>query len=140
MNDTIRLLRWPWILGLGSLALVRPIVRIVQDLAGVDSSLAATVGITAGVTAVWVVAVGCSRVAAPVLTLTCAGVVYGVLAVALSGVLSPILEGELAGPIANPIAIVPVLGLNAGWGAAAGVLALLMQWTRGVRSPADQRT
>lgn len=62
----------------------------------------------------------------PVLTLTLAGLTYGVLAILLSAVLSPLLDGSLDGPLAHPIAIATVLLLNAAWGAIAGGLSALL--------------
>jgi hypothetical protein len=85
------------------------------------------------VTAVWVLVVGLGRVAQPVLTLVGAGLAYGVFAIALSGILSPILSGELQGPLAMPIAIVPMLLVNALWGLVAGGLALLVARVRVTR-------
>jgi hypothetical protein len=65
-----------------------------------------------------------------VLTLVCAGVVYGVLSIVLSGILSPILTGQLQGPLAMPFAIIPVLAVNAVWGLITGVIALLVRRAR----------
>lgn len=131
----LRSLQWPLVLGLASLALVRPLVNIVADQLGTKPPPVVPIGITLATTIVWVAVVGLSRVAQPVLTLVAAGVGYGVLSIVLSAILSPILTGELQGPLAMPIAIVPVLVFNAAWGAVAGALALLVRRTR---SPADR--
>ncbi|QBI54988.1 hypothetical protein [Streptomonospora litoralis] len=126
----IRRLQWPLVLGLGALALVRPLLNIVTDqVEGVD--VAAPVLATVAVSLVWIAVVGLFRVDQPVLTLVCAGLAYAVLAMLLSGLLSVALDGELQGPLASPIAIVPVLLTNAVWGALAGLLALLLQRLRG---------
>ncbi|WP_026454232.1 hypothetical protein [Saccharomonospora iraqiensis] len=136
MTD-IRSLNRPLILGLGALALVRPLTRIVGSQLGIEHHSAVTISITVLITVVWIAAVGLSRNTAPVLTLVLAGLAYGVLSIALSGVLSPILDGSLRGPLANPVAIIPVLATNAVWGLVAGGLALALQRARGVRPPAN---
>lgn len=128
-------LQWPLILGLGALALVRPLIRIVQDQLGISSGgPAVPVLTTVGISIVWVLVVGLGRTAQPVLTLLCTGLAYAVFSTILSGILSPILTGELQGPLTNPIAIVTMLLTNAVWGLAAGVLALLLQHLRGTQS------
>lgn len=127
-------LQWPLVVGLGALALIRPLLNIVtEQVEGVD--VAAPILATIGISLVWVAAVGLFRVGQPVLTLVCAGLVYAVLSIVLSGVLSVTLAGELQGPLARPIAIVPVLLTNAVWGALAGVLALGLQRLRAGRRP-----
>ncbi len=122
-----RNLNWPLILGLGGLALVRPITRIVEDQLGLQASPWTAIGLTIGISVVWVAMVGLRDVTRPVLTLVATGLVYAVLSIGLSAVLSPLLTGELQGPVAVPIAIVPVLATNAAWGALAGCLALAVQ-------------
>lgn len=128
--NSLRSLPWTVALGLGVLALVRPLTRIVTSQLEVAVPAAVPLALTAVITMVWVAVVGLSRNPAPVLTLVCAGVAYAVLSTVLSAVLSPILDGELAGPVANPLAIPPFLLLNAGWGLVAGLLALLVQRSR----------
>lgn len=129
--DTNSPFRPSWGLGiaLGALALVRPAIRIVEDLLGVDAGPPFAIGLTVAITIVWVLVVGLSRAPA-VATLGLAGLTYGVLAIITSAVLSPMLTGSLQGPIANPIAIVPMLLLNVGWGLLAGLVALGMQRLR----------
>jgi hypothetical protein len=123
-------LHWPSILLLGALGLVRPLVNIVEAQLDVDSGPAVPIILTIAVSAIWILIVGFRETPHPVLTLTLAGLVYGVLAIVVSGILSPILDGRLDGPLANPIAIVPMLALNAAWGLAAGAIALLIQRAR----------
>ena len=115
-----------WLLAcaLGVIALIRPVVRIIATQAGYELSAAVPVLLTLGITVVWVVAVDSARTPSPVLTLMIAGVVYAVLSTGLSGVLSPILDGEFSVPLANPVAIIPMLLINAGWGLVAGGIAL----------------
>ena len=138
MNN-IKQLPWSLVLGLGALALVRPLVSIVETQSGVTGSAAVPIVITVVVSAIWIAVVGLSKVAQPVLTLLFVGLTYGVLSIVLSGILSPVLTGELQGPLATPIAIIPVLLTNAIWGLAAGGLALLVQRAKGVR-PAGRTT
>nr|WP_156003892.1 hypothetical protein [Streptomonospora sp. PA3] len=117
------------VVGLGALALVRPLLNIVTNqVEGVDVS--APILATVAISLVWIAVVGLYRVGQPVLTLVCAGLVYAVLSIVLSGVLSATLGGELQGPLAQPVAIVPVLLTNAVWGALAGLLALGLQRLR----------
>jgi flagellar biosynthesis protein FliR len=129
MND-IKALNWPLILGLGALALVRPLVNIIEDQAGVDSGPITPIAITIGISVVWIAAAGLTRVRQPLLTLVFAGLAYGVFSMVLSAIVSPILLGRLDGPLANPISIVPVLITNALWGAVTGALAMLIQRAR----------
>lgn len=96
---------WPLVLGLGSLALTRPLLRVT----GVGDALAL----------------------GPFLTLVHTGVAYGVFAIALSAILSPVIDGRLQGPITNPFALVTMLLLNAVWGAMAGGIALGIQGLTG---------
>ncbi|TDC88867.1 hypothetical protein E1161_22630 [Saccharopolyspora aridisoli] len=128
MTTGVSRLSWPLIVVLGVFALVRPILNIT----GAMDVLGKPVGpvlVTVVISTVWLAAVVWRRSARPVATLTCAGLVYGVLAVVLSAVLSPILRGELVGPLATPggIGVVMVLLVNAGWGAAVGVVALALE-------------
>ena len=129
-------LHWPLVLGLGALALVRPLVRIVGAQLGTDEPPAVAIVITVAISLVWVAAVGLTRVAHPVLTLVVVGLTYAVLSILLSAVLSPVLTGQLQGPLATPIAIVPVLLTNALWGLLAGALAVAVRRARG---SADRR-
>jgi hypothetical protein len=50
----------------------------------------------------------------------------------LSGILSPIMDGRFDGPLAYPIAVLPMLVVNAAWGAFAGVIARLFIDRRGL--------
>ncbi len=132
--NRIKSLQRPLIAVLATLALVRPLVSIVEYQLDVSDPPAVPIIITLVISAVWIVVVGLNRTAHPVLTLLFTGLTYAVLSIILSGILSPILTGELQGPLAIPVAIIPVLLTNAIWGLAAGGLALLLQRLRGVRS------
>ena len=120
------------ILGLGLLALVRPLASIVVEQSGHELGAAPRLLLTAAITLVWVAAVGLGRAPRPLLTLVLAGLVYAVAAIVLSGILSPLLLGHLSGPLAQPLAIVPMLLVNALWGLIAGLLALGVRRLRGV--------
>lgn len=128
-------LHWPLIIGLGALALIRPLFSIV-GLTDVLGQPATSLTLTALITLAWVGAVGFSRVRRPVATLVAAALVYAVLAALLSTILSPVLDGELQGPLTNPFGIVALMITNAVWGLVAGVLALAVQRARGIHHPA----
>lgn len=116
--------------GLGLVGLARPITNTVLDQIGVDPGPVVPLGWTLLITLLWVAVVGLGRVPRPLLTLTLAGLVYGLSALLLSGILSPLLLGRLEGPLAHPIAIVPMLVTNTLWGLVAGALALAIQRAR----------
>jgi hypothetical protein len=124
--EKLKNLHWPLVLGLGALALVRPLVRIVSDPSGMADAPAVAITVSLLISVVWIAVVGFTNVAHPVLTLLCAGVVYGVLSI----VLSAILTGQLQGPLTRPFTIVPVLLTNAFWGLVAGAIALLIRRAR----------
>lgn len=128
--EQLRSLHWPLVLGLGALALVRPLAGIVTHQAGGGELGVTAVVITIVISVVWIAVVGLTRVAHPVLTLVCAGLGYAVLSMLLSAVLSPVLTGQIQGPFTSPFAIVAVLLTNALWGLAAGLLALLVRRVR----------
>lgn len=126
-------LNWPMILGLGALALVRPLVSIVESVLGVSDPPAVPIIITAALSAIWITVVGLSKTAHPVQTLVLTGVTYAALALILSAILAPVLTGTLQGPLANPIALIPFLLVNVIWGLVTGGLALVLQRLRDVR-------
>lgn len=129
-TTTLKNLHWPLIIGLGTFALIRPLVNILglDDILGQPGTVLL---LTGTITLVWVLAVGLSRVSRPVLTLVAAALVYALSAALLSAIVSPILDGELGGPLARPWVFIPLLVTNAIWGAVAGLLALLLQRARG---------
>ena len=130
-TTTLKNLHWPLIIGLGTFALIRPLVNILglDDILGQPGTVLL---LTGTITLVWVLAVGLSRVSRPVLTLVAAALVYALCAALLSAIISPILDGQLDGPFARPWVFIPLLVTNAIWGAVAGLLALLLQQVRGV--------
>lgn len=125
-------LRWALVIALGALALVRPVLNILGALD--DVKPVGPLVVTVAITAVWIAVVVLARAPRPVHTLVLAGITYAVLALALSGILSPIVDDELRGPLANPIAILPMLVVNALWGLLAGLLAAALQGATGRES------
>ncbi|MEZ4614763.1 MAG: hypothetical protein R2867_04495 [Caldilineaceae bacterium] len=124
-------LHWPLIIGLGALALIRPLLNIVGLMDGLGRPFGPLL-VTALISLAWLSIVVLSRVRRPFLTLVWTGIAYGVFAMLLSAVLSPILRGELMGPLTNPIALLSVLITNAIWGGAVGLVALALQRARNV--------
>ncbi|TDD80547.1 hypothetical protein E1202_30285 [Saccharopolyspora karakumensis] len=128
MTTQVSRLSWPLIVLLGVFALVRPVLNITGAVDALGRPLGPVL-VTVVISVVWLAAVVWRRSARPVLTLACAGLVYGVLAVALSAVLPPLLRGELMGPLPTPggIGVVMVLLANAVWGATVGLVALAVR-------------
>lgn len=119
-------LHWPLIIGMGALALIRPLMSItglLERLGRPSGPLLVTVLISV----VWLAIVVFVSVREPLLTLIFTGISYGVFAILISAILSPMLTGTLAGPITNPFAMVAVLITNAIWGAIVGLLAVGIQ-------------
>lgn len=124
---------WLLVIGLGAIALVRPITNTVLEQMGLDLGPVVPLGWTLVISLLWIAAVGLTRTSRPVLTLTLTGIAYAMFALLLSGILSSLLLDHLQGPLANPIAIVPMLLTNAIWGVVTGALALAVQTARGSR-------
>ena len=140
-HTTVPRLNWLLILGLGLLALARPVTNTVLDQLGIDLGPIVPLGWTMIISVVWISAVGLTRTSWPVATLLLTGIAYGVFAIVLSGILSPILLGELRGPLTTPIGVVAVLATNAVWGVITGGIALALQRARGLRTgPAPTRS
>ena len=128
LGQRIVSLHWPFVVGLGALALVRPLMNIVGLTDELGRPLIPLL-LTLVISGVWIAVVGLSRVPEPMLTLVFAGLVYAGLSTVLSAILSPIIEGELQGPLATPlgIGVLSVLLVNAIWGATTGAAALLVR-------------
>jgi len=124
---------WSLVLGLGALALLRPLLGVTGVAEALDWSPFLQLGTTVLITVAWVGAVLVARVPRPLLTLVYAGVAYAVFSTVLSAVLSPLLRGELQGPLTHPFALVGVLATGTLWGLLAGAIAL------GVRAALDGR-
>lgn len=116
-------LHWPLILGMGALALIRPVLNITGAMDGLGRPFGPLL-MTLCISGAWLALVVFANIREPLLTLICTGIIYGVFAILLSAILSPILTGTLAGPITNPFATASVLITNAIWGALVGLLAL----------------
>ncbi len=118
-------LHWPLIIGMGALALIRPLINITGIMEGFSRPFGPLV-VTVLISVAWLAIVVFARVREPLLTLICIGITYGVFAILISALLSPLLTGTLSGPITNPFAIVAVLITNAIWGALVGLFALVI--------------
>ncbi|WP_017570256.1 hypothetical protein [Nocardiopsis halotolerans] len=118
---------WSLVLGLGALALTRPLLGVTGVTEALDWSPFLQLGTTALITVAWVTAVVVAHVPRPLLTLVYTGLAYAVFSVVLSAVLSPVMLGELRGPLTNPFGLVSVLALNALWGLVAGAIALAVR-------------
>lgn len=123
-------LHWPLIMGMGALALIRPLMNITGLMESPDRP-AGPVFLTMLVSVAWLAIVIVANVREPLLTLTFAGIVYGVFAILLSAILSPLLTGTFAGPLTSPFATVAVLVTNAIWGAVVGLFAWGIQGLAG---------
>ncbi|GAA1851437.1 DUF808 domain-containing protein [Brevibacterium marinum] len=134
--NSLRELNWPLLVVLGLLGLVRPAARITLEGTQLPTAVIA-LGMTVLVTGLWALGLGLARAANPVLGGIVAGLVYAIGAIILSGLLSPILLGHLEGPLAQPLAIAPMLATSGVWGAIAGGLGLIVRrirwgtWTTG---------
>ncbi|MFD6953312.1 hypothetical protein A6A08_19585 [Nocardiopsis sp. TSRI0078] len=124
---------WSLVLGLGALALLRPLLSITGLTEALDWSPFLQLGTTVLITVAWVAAVVVARAPRPLLTLVYTGLAYAVFSTVLSAVLSPIMLGELRGPVTNPFGLVAVLAVNALWGLAAGAVALAVRSALGSR-------
>jgi len=118
-------LHWPLIIGMGALALIRPLMNITGLMEGLGRPFG-PLAVTVLISVAWLAIVVFARVRDPLLTLICTGITYGVFAILISALLSPLLTGTLSGPITNPFAIVAVLITNAIWGALVGLFALVI--------------
>lgn len=120
--------KWQLAAGLGAIALLRPLAR----MTGIDQAVPAGPWmLMLLISMVWIGVVGLGRVARPVLTLTLAGIAYGLFIIPLSAVVSTVLTGDVQGPMVLPIAIAPILIMNGLWGFLAGLLAAAVQRLRG---------
>lgn len=118
--------QWPLILGLGALALIRPIMKITgwMDVIGQPFG---SILMTILISLAWLIIVLIKKVPNPVTVLVYAGLSYALFALVLSGILSPILDGKLQGPLTNPLAAISVFATNAVWGLLVGGLAKVLK-------------
>ncbi len=124
--NKLKQLHWPLIIGMGALALIRPVMNITGLMEGLGRPFGPIL-MTVLISLTWLAIVVLVRVREPLLTLVFTGITYGVFAILIGAILSPLLTGELRGPITNPVAIVAVLITNAIWGALVGLCALALQ-------------
>lgn len=110
------------ILGLGALALVRPIMKMtgIMDLIG---QAFGSILITVLISLAWLMLVLFKRTAYPVVILVFAGLSYALFAIIISGIASLLIDGTMQGPLTNPLAMVSVFAVNAVWGLIVGVIA-----------------
>jgi hypothetical protein len=122
----LKQLHWLLIIGLGALALIRPVMNITGLMEGLGRPFGPIL-MSVLISLAWLVIIVLVRVREPLLTLVFTGITYGVFAILLSAILSPLLTGQLMGPITNPVAMVAVLITNAMWGGLVGLCALALQ-------------
>lgn len=125
MNN-LKQLHWPLILGMGALALIRPLLAMTGALGRPFNPTF----LTAVISIAWLAIVTLVGVRRPFLTLVSTGFVYASFITVLSAILSQTLTGQMSGPLTNPISLVAVFITNMLWGAALGVLALGLQRMR----------
>ncbi len=110
------------ILGLGALALIRPVMKMTGIMEWIGQAFGSIL-MTVLISLAWLVIVLAKRVSSPVTVLVGAGLSYAVFAIVLSGIASPLIDGKLQGPLTNPLAVVSVLATNAIWGLLMGAIA-----------------
>lgn len=110
------------ILGLGTLALIRPLMKMIGFMDIIGQQFGAIL-MTILISLAWLVIVVKRKVPNPITVLVFSGMSYALFVIILSGILSPILMGNLQGPLTNPLAIVSVFITNAIWGFVIGGIA-----------------
>ncbi|RAT95486.1 hypothetical protein [Brevibacillus sp. Leaf182] len=110
------------ILGLGALALIRPLMKMIGFMDIIGQQFGAIL-MTILISLAWLVIVVKRKVPNPITVLVFSGMSYALFVIILSGILSPILLGNLQGPLTNPLAIVSVFITNAIWGFVIGGIA-----------------
>lgn len=117
------------ILGLGALALIRPVMKMTGIMEWIGQAFGSIL-MTVLISLAWLVIVLAKRVSSPATVLVGAGLSYAVFAIILSGIASPLIDGKLQGPLTNPLAVVSVLATNAIWGLLVGGIAKALRRTR----------
>jgi hypothetical protein len=134
--NKLQQLHWPLIMGMGALALIRPLMNITGWMGGLGRPFG-PLFVSGLISLAWLAIVVIFRVRQPLLTLIFTGMTYGVFSFGLGAILSPLLTGEVFGPLARPFilpfALVSVLTTNAIWGAGVGLLASGVQGLAGPR-------
>src|SRR5690625_83107 len=108
----ITTLSWPLIIGLGALALIRPLVRIIGHQVDADLGAATPIAITLVISAIWVAVVGIGKTRHPVLTLLFTGLTYAVVSFILRVILSSLIDCRLECNLAALITFVAILRNN----------------------------
>lgn len=115
-----------FILGLGALALVRPIMKMtgIMDLIGQafgkDSDDGSHLFGLAHARSIQKNGLSHCH--------SCfAGLSYALFAIIISGIASPLIDGTLQGPLTNPLAMISVFAINAVWGLIVGVIANVLR-------------
>lgn len=115
-------LPWPLIVGLSALALLWPLAELI----GIGQGAPRALTIITIIALVWIGVVGFGGVPRPVLVLILTGIGHGLIAMIAAAVFNgfdrPVWTMFIA------------LGVDAFWGAVAGLLALAVQRTRGNRA------
>ncbi|WP_152657698.1 hypothetical protein [Oceanobacillus sp. CFH 90083] len=120
------------ILGLGALALIRPLMKITGFIHIFGNEAIGSIAMTVLISIAWILIVIWKRVQNPIKVLVFAGVSYAAFATILSGILSPILNGSLQGPLTNPMALVSVFMTNIVWGLVLGAIAFVIPYQKNV--------
>jgi uncharacterized membrane protein (DUF441 family) len=120
---------WLLVIGLSSLALIRPLMSMLGLLERIGQPMA-SITVTIIISIVWIAVVLQFRVDHPLKTLLYTGIAYGIWAIVISAIVSPILTGQLQGPVTNPFAMVSVILTNAIWGLITGWIATVVQRAR----------
>jgi hypothetical protein len=126
-QETRQPVSWPLVLGLGSLALLSPLVEL-TGLADAIGQPATVLLLLAVVALIWIGCVGLARVPRPVITLTLAGAVYGALTAVLGVIFGTGREG--VGGAAAVVAVLFELGWSTMLGCLGGLIALAVQSLR----------
>ncbi|MFD1414858.1 hypothetical protein [Oceanobacillus jeddahense] len=129
-NNQIKQQNKTLILGLGALALVRPLMKITGFIHIFGNEAVGSIAMTILISIAWILIVVKKGVQNPIQVLTLAGVSYAAFAIILSGILSPILDGGLQGPLTNPIGFISVFITNILWGLVLGVIALAIPYQK----------
>lgn len=124
--NKLQQLHWPLIIGLGALALIMPFMNI-SGLMNIFGRPFGPLLVMTFISLLWLTIVITNKVRQPIVTLTCAGFVYGLIAFVLGTLLGPIVTGEAVSPATNPVirsfALTSILVTNTLWGFTVGFIA-----------------
>src|SRR5690606_1277264 len=118
------------IIGLGLLALIRPIMKMTGLIDIFGSEQIGSIAMTILISLTWLLIVVKQKVEKPITVLIFSGISYAIFAIILSGILSPILDGQLQGPLTNPFAFISVIVTNIIWGLLIGLIASRVMGSR----------